>query len=114
MNEGKPKTPVGLARQSLRIVLMLAVVAGLGALAVWDFIAGRGEAALEAQRERPIQAPLRVSQNAEGAPVVTLDAETRERVGVVIARPKPTQYQEQVCAYGTVLDLDKLVTLENS
>ncbi|MGT2504674.1 efflux RND transporter periplasmic adaptor subunit (plasmid) [Bradyrhizobium guangxiense] len=69
---------------------------------------------MEAERERPLKAPLRVSIDGDGQPVVTLTAATRKLSGVVVIKPKATQHQEQIRAYGTVLDLDKLVALDNS
>ncbi|GAC1554977.1 MAG: hypothetical protein NVS2B5_15210 [Beijerinckiaceae bacterium] len=108
------KKHVGPVRRLLRILITLAVIGSVGTLVVWGFIEGRSEAAREAQRESPVKAPLRVSIDSRGEPVVTLDAETRKRSGVEVVTPHPIQYQAQVRAYGTVLDLDKLVTLDNS
>lgn len=102
------------SRRLVRILIILVAIGSLGTLVVWGFLAGRGEATLEAEREHAIKAPLRVSTDGGGEPVVTLDAETRIRSGIEVTNPKPTHYQEQVRAYGTVLDLDKLVTLENA
>jgi hypothetical protein len=90
------------------------VTGALGGLAIWGFIEGRGEAALEAERERPVKAPLRVSFDGHGGPIVTLDAETRKQSGVEVITPQSTPYQDEIRAYGTVLDLDKLVTLDNN
>ncbi len=50
----------------------------------------RSEAALEAERERPVKAPLRVSLDGRGEPVVTLDTETRKQVGVEVITPQGT------------------------
>ncbi len=114
MAESGRKKRSGPKRRVIRILIILAAIGGLGALVVWGFLAGRGEAALEAERERPVKAPLRVSSDGHDQPVVTLDAATRKQSGVEGTKPQPTQYQEQVRAYGTVLDLDKLVTLDNN
>ena len=108
------KNPVGPGRRIVRLLVILAAVGSLGALVVWGFLAGRGEAALEAERERPVKAPSRVSTYGRGQPVVTFDAATREQSGVAVIKPKSMQHQDQVRAYGTVLDLDKLVTLDNN
>jgi len=108
------KNPGGFWRRTVRLLVILAAIGGLGGLVVWGFLAGRGEAAKEAERERPVKAPLRVSTDGRGQPVVTLDAATRRQSGLDVTKPKSTQYQEQVRAYGTVLDLDKLVTLDNN
>ena len=108
------KSPVRRGRWLLRTLVALVVIGALGGLVVWGFIGRRGEAALEAERERPIKAPLRVSLDGHGEPLVTLDAATRGQSGGEDFRPQGTLYQDEVRAYGTVLDLDKLVTLDNN
>ena len=108
------KSPGGPGRRFVRLIVILAAIGGLGVLVVWGFLAGRGEAALEAERERPVKAPLRVSTDGRGQPVVTLDTATRKQSGIEVTKPEPTQHVAQVRAYGTVLDLDKLVTLDNN
>ena len=65
---------------------------------------GRNEAALEAERERPVKAPLRVSRG-EGEPIVSVDPETRKRSGIETMVLTAAPYQEQVRAYVTVLDV---------
>jgi hypothetical protein len=100
-------------RRYLRTLVAVLLVLGLSALVVWGFIEGRGEAAREAERERPVKAPLRVSTE-NGAPVITVDAETQERSGITTTTPESAPYQEQVRAYGTVLDLARLTDLSNS
>lgn len=114
MAGSEQKKRVGLGGRPLRILVALTAIAGLGAVVVWGFSKGRGEAALEAARERPVKAPLRVSLADRGESVVTLDVETRKQGGIEVLAPQPMQYQEQVRAYGTVLDLDTLVTLDNN
>jgi len=114
MEMDERKSPVRRGRRLARIFGVMVVIGGLGALVIWGFRAGRGEAALEAQRESPVKAPLRVSFDTHGEPVVTLDAETRKRSGIEVIAPTRRQYHEKVRAYGTVLDLDKLVMLDNN
>ncbi len=67
--------------------ILLAVT--LAALLVWGFLEGRSEIALERQRELPIKVPPRVSKNANGASVVTLDAGTQALVSLTIATIPP-------------------------
>jgi hypothetical protein len=100
-------------RRYLRTLVAVLLVLGLSALVVWGFIVGRGEATREAERERPVKAPLRVSME-NGAPVITLDAETQERSRITTTTPESAPYQEQVRAYATVLDLARLTDLSNS
>ncbi|KZC22662.1 hypothetical protein RHOFW104T7_17805 [Rhodanobacter thiooxydans] len=85
----------------------------LVALVIWGFIAGRHEAATEAQRESPVKAPLRVSTQ-NGASVVTLDAQTEQRNAITTAALTAAPYQAQLHAYATVLDLARLTDLTNS
>jgi hypothetical protein len=96
-----------------RTFVALIVVFGSGALLIWGFIEGRGEAALEAQRERPVNVPLRVSTE-NGAPIITLDADTRRRSGIRTSALQTAPYHEQVRAYATVLDAGRLTDLSNS
>jgi hypothetical protein len=92
----------------------LAVVAalGLGGLAVWGFIKGRNEGAMEAERERPVKAPLRVS-TVNGEAVLTIDAATQRLGGITVVALQSAAYDEPLRAYGTVLDLQELTDLSN-
>jgi len=98
-----------LLRRAL-VGIVVVVVAGLIA---WGFIAGRGESAKEAERDRPVAAPLRIAE-ADGQPAVKLDARTRKRSGVEVAALSPAPYQAQLHGYGMVLDLAQLTDLSNS
>src|SRR5713226_5235689 len=57
------------------------VLAGLSALLIWAFLAGRAEQAAERERERPITAPQRISRGPRGEIVVTLDPAPRRGSG---------------------------------
>ena len=50
--EGWPKL-----RGVVRALLLVAITAGLGAVAIWGFFEGRQELAQEAERERPVKPP---------------------------------------------------------
>ena len=105
--------PPSFRRMPLLRIIVVAVVLGLGALIVRGFIAGRGEAAREVERERAVKAPRRVSMGT-GAPVITLDAESQQHSGIETTAPVPAPYEEQIRAYATVLDLARLTELGNS
>ncbi|CEG10552.1 efflux transporter, RND family, MFP subunit [Afipia felis] len=106
-------TPKMMRRALLRSVLVAGAVICVGVAATWGFIRSHNEVAAEAERERPIKAPLRVSMQ-NGAPVVRLDLETEQRNGIETTALMPSQHQEQLRAYGTVLDLARLTDLSNS
>jgi len=107
----EPKRSAAGARLG-RWLLIGAAIAAIGALLVWGFFAGREEAAVEAQREQSIKAPLRVSTKS-GEAVITVDVVTQQRSGFETVKLPATPYQEQVRAYGMVLDVARLTTLSN-
>ena len=100
-------------RRLLRMISIVVLVIGVCALLIWGFLAGRGEAANEAERERPVKAPLRVSTET-GALVITVDDITQQQSGIETATLEPALHQEQLRAYGTVLDLQPLTDLSNN
>ncbi len=106
------KTP--LYRRLLGLAAVVAVGGGLGALAISGFIEGREEAAVEAERGQPIKPPLRVTLPARGEPIVTIDAAAQEAIHLETMVPRAAPYQDQIRAYGTVLDLAALTTLNTN
>jgi hypothetical protein len=57
----------------------------LGGGLLWFYYEGQRERAMEAERERPVRAPLRVSVVA-GEPTITLDAMGQQNTGIWAAR----------------------------
>jgi hypothetical protein len=104
----------GAGRRLLLALIAVALLAGVGALVIRGFVEGREEAALEAEREEPIKPPLRVTLPERGEPIITLDDDAQQAVGIELADLKPAKYQDQVRAYGTVLDLAALTTLNTN
>ena len=96
------------------MAVILAVCGGLGYLAVLGFVQGRQEAAVESERGEPIKPPLRVTLPARGEPVVTIDADSQQAIGLETIVPRPAPYQDQIRAFGTVLDLANLTTLNTN
>jgi hypothetical protein len=88
------------------------VVVALGSLLVWGFFAGRNQAAVEADRERAVKAPLRVTAN-NGVTIITIDEETQRHSGIMSDVLAAAPHQEQIRAYGTVLDIARLTELSN-
>ncbi len=96
------------------LVIVAAMLGGLGYVAIQGFLEGREEAAIEAERSEPIKPPLRVTLPERGQPIVTVDEEAREAIGLQTLVPRTTPYQEQIRAFGTVLDLAELTTLHTN
>jgi hypothetical protein len=94
-------------------LLVAAAVVACGVLLGWGILAGRNEAAVEAQRERSIKVSIRVSGKS-GEPVITLDAETQQRSGIETAVLPSTPRAEELRAYGMVLDVARLTELSNN
>lgn len=106
----KRKEPAG--SWSVKLLVAAAVVA-CGALLGWGLLAAHNDAAIEAQRERTIKVPIRVSGK-NGDPVITLNAETQQRSGIEIAALPSTPHPEELRAYGMVLDVARLTELSNN
>jgi hypothetical protein len=100
-------------RPLVRALLAVVIVIGLGALVVWGFLEGRSEVEREAERERPVKEPLRISMK-NGVPVVTLDDHTQQNSGIETTSLMSAPYQEQVRAYAMVLDVARLTDLSNN
>jgi hypothetical protein len=98
---------------SVKLLLLAAAVVACGALIGWRILAGRNEAVVEAQRERAVKVPVRVSGKS-GDLVITLDAETQQRSGIRTATLPSTPHAEELRAYGMVLDVARLTELSNN
>jgi hypothetical protein len=100
-------------RSGQKTITGVSVVIGIAALLIWAFVQGRKELATEEERERPVKAPLRVSTE-DGETVVKLDQATQEKSGIATSLLKAVSHQEEMKAYGLVMDLRPLVDLRNS
>lgn len=103
-----------LGRRVLGVGIALALLGGLAALVISGFMEGRQEVAVEAEREGPIKPPLRVKLPSRGEPIVTFDAATQKTIGLELMTPAASPYEDHVRAYGTVLDLATLTTLNTA
>ncbi len=88
------------------------VLVGIGALLVWTFIEGRKERLMGQERERPVMAPSRV-QIQDGESIIHIDKDTQIKSGIVLGTPTLISYQEEIKAYGTVLQLQEFFDLHN-
>lgn len=103
-----------LLRRLLGWAVAVVLFGGLGALAVLGFVAGRQEAVVEAERGEPIKPPLRVTMPERGQPIVTIDADAQKAIGLETAKAHAAPFRDQVRAFGTVLDLASLTTLNTN
>jgi hypothetical protein len=99
-------------REVSRKLLGTVGIVVLGSLLVWGFFAGRDHAAVEGDHDRVVKAPLRVSTK-NGATVITVDDDTQERSGIKTQKLEATPHQQQIRAYGMVLDIARLTELSN-
>jgi hypothetical protein len=86
-----------MGRQLVRTLVAGVIVIGLGALLVWGFLEGRSEVEREAERERPVKEPLRISMKS-GVPVITLDDRTQQSSGIETTLLMSAPYQERLRA----------------
>jgi len=93
------------------LTVALVVFGVLGALIISGFVEGRQEAIIEAEREKPIKPPLRVALRAFGQPLVTVDTKAQKAIGLLTLAPPAAPYQDQIRAFGTVLDMAGLTKL---
>ena len=115
--DSSPTNDPGQRRRWLPIVALLSVgvlLCGLGVLVISGFVQGREEAAVEAEREGAIKPPLRVKLQPHGEPIVTFDTATQKRIDLRTIVPVLTHYEDQVRAYGRVLDLANLTMLNTN
>jgi hypothetical protein len=93
--------------------VLLVFIASCAALLAWYFWAGRKEPVPERKAEEPANAPSRVSVQ-QGETVITLDQATQTRSGIVVSSITQGTYQEELQAYGTILDLQNIATFHKN
>jgi hypothetical protein len=103
----------GIAWHVFRVLRGSLIFLILGAGLFWFYYEGQRERAMEAERERPVRAPLRVSV-VSGEPTITLDATAQQNMGLWAARLEKAPRLSEIQAYGMVLDLQPLTELSNS
>lgn len=94
--------------------LIVSVVAtGILALAIWGFIEGRKELEMERERERPVNAPSRLSVEG-GRAAVILDQSARARAGITTLPLAGAARHRELVAYAAVLPFQGLSDLRNA
>ena len=106
--------PTGQAISARAVIIAAIVAAGVGALLIWGFLEGRGEATAEAQSEQPIKPTVEVSQSSTGVAVITLRPDLQKQADIQLRQPNATPYQPLLEAYGSVLDLQPFTDLRNT
>jgi len=110
MSEGQGQNGAVRVRGGILAAIIIAI---LGALLAWGFATGRKEAAEEAERDHVVKAPLRVATK-DGETVVKVDEDTQDRSGIETEALSAAPFQQQVRAYGMVLDIARLTDLANN
>lgn len=98
----------------LWIIIAVVIAIGVGGLLVWGFIEGRDEATAEGQREQPIRPAVQVSRDNTGAATITLAPDLQKQADIQTMQPEPAAYQQQLQAYGSVIDLQPFTDLGNT
>lgn len=100
-------------KKSLKWVGRILIAGGVLALLVWVSVAGRQEAATEAQREHPIESPSRVSiQNGEHT--IQMDQADQARNGIAVSPPQLTSRRHEYRGSAAVLAVQELIDLRNN
>lgn len=94
--------------RGLRSLILGVIVIALVALVVWGYIAGQEERAVEAEREKPVATPTRVSVD-QGVAIVTLDAKTQAANAISVTSLQPGSQQQRIRAYGSVVAIQGLI-----
>src|SRR6516225_5851964 len=110
MNEEKQST--GPLRANPRLIGAALAIA-LVSLLVWGLFVGRNQAVVEANRSHTVKAPQRVVTK-NGATVITIDDETQQRSGIKTDTLVTGAHQQEIRAYGMVLDVARLTELSNN
>ena len=110
MNEEKQSA--GPLRANPRLIGAALAIA-LVSLLVWGLFVGRNQVVVEANRSHAIKAPQRVGTK-NGTTVITIDDETQQRSGIKTDALVAVAHQEEIRAYGMVLDVARLTELSNN
>ncbi|ODS89989.1 MAG: hypothetical protein ABS47_08775 [Devosia sp. SCN 66-27] len=93
--------------------ILLGVGAVVAGLAIWGFVEGRKELALEQEREKPVSVPSRVVAQ-DGGTALVFDADTQKRADIAVAAVHEVSQRGEIEALATVLPLQELIDLRNA
>lgn len=93
-----------------KILITTIAVVAVAAL-IFAYLKMNKERAQEADREKPVASESKVSRNASGETVLTMDEETQKRIALEVAPLAAMQLEPEVKGYGRVLDPAPLSSL---
>jgi hypothetical protein len=112
MEMSEEKQWTGLSRASARMFsAVIAII--LASLVVWGVFVGRNQGVVEANRSHAVKAPPRVATR-NGTTVITINDDTQQRSGIKTDMLMTGAHQEEIRAYGMVLDVARLTELSNN
>ena len=92
--------------------ILIAIIAAVAvATLIFAYLEMSKERAAEREREKPVVSESKVSRNASGEIVLTMNEETQKRIALKIAPLAPMQLEPEVKGYGRVLDPAPLSSL---
>jgi len=92
-------------------VVALALLGGIALGAVFLYRRGKAERDLEAEREKPIEPPSRVSKSKSGEVLLAFPPQERVRLGLTLAILEETSAPPDVVSYGRVQVVSALLAL---
>ena len=96
------------------IIVAAALVVALAGLLTWGFLAGRSNAAADAESDEPVTPAVQVAHNLLGPPTLTVSPALQKQAGIELRDAQPAPYQQRVEAYGSVLELGQLTSVANT
>jgi len=112
MEMSEEKQWTGLPRTRARLFGAVLTIA-LASLLVWVLFVGRNQGVVEANRSHAVKAPPRVATR-NGTTVITINDDTQQRSGIKTDTLVTAAHQEEIRAYGMVLDVGRLTELSNN
>lgn len=101
-------------KKSHATLIAAALALAVAGLLIWGFIAGRSEAAADAESDEPVTPAVQVAQNPLGPPTLTVSPELQKQAGIEVREARAAPYQQRLEAYGSVLELQPLTGIANT
>lgn len=88
----------------VKIILTALAAFAAGAALVFYFVKAAPKSGGDTGDAGPTSSPVQLKNDANGEVIITLNAETQERLGLKMAAPAAAQWQPEVKGYGRVID----------